>query len=506
MMRIDEFVRILEPLDFLPARGGAVGIGQLTADSRQVTAGSAFFAVTGYVTDGHRFIADAIGAGAVVIVCERLPDRPDGRCTWIRVGSCRRALSKAAAAWYGYPAASLKVVGVTGTNGKTTTARLMRELFTACGIRTGYIGTGLAMTGDRELPLERTTPEALELHALFRKMVDSGCESVVMEVSSHALVLHRTDDIPFYGAVFTNLTPEHLDFHGTMDAYGQAKQLLFGQVAADGFGIVNADDPRGAMMADAFTGSDLYCTTLSEPVFDCCGAAIARASGIETRMDGSRMEGMIAGHAFTASFMLPGRYNVMNMLQVYAAGYAMGIEPARAAEALCRVPSVKGRMQRVSDAGGALSVIVDYAHTPDALQKVLDALDEVRPEGSRLIVVFGCGGDRDRGKRPEMGRIAAACADRVIMTSDNPRGEDPDAILDEISAGVTSGSFIRLRDRAEAIRCGIFMMRPGDVLLVAGKGHEEYQEACGRKVHFSDSEVAQQALNERMRMHEKTST
>ncbi|ACF47269.1 UDP-N-acetylmuramyl-tripeptide synthetase [Prosthecochloris aestuarii DSM 271] len=497
MMTLEDLIGLLDPLEYLAGRTPLKEVHALTADSRQAVEGGAYFALRGYVTDGHHFISDALSKGVGVVVCEEIPVSVDERCCYIRVADCRTALAAAAAEWFGHPASSLRVIGVTGTNGKTTTARLIRTMLDRSGVKTGYIGTGQALIGDESIVLERTTPEAMDLHALFRKMVNCGCEAVVMEVSSHALVLHRTEGISFYGAVFTNLTPEHLDFHATMDEYGSAKQILFRQVAPDGFGIVNADDAWGSMMAGAFSGSRLFCCTVGSQVFGCTNGSVVRARDIEARMDGSSVTVQMNGRACRASFLLPGLFNVMNMLEILSAGVAMGLSLETAAASVADVVSVEGRMEPVSDDGGLFSAIVDYAHTPDALEKVIGALNEVRPADSSLIVVFGCGGDRDRSKRPLMGGIAAAGADHVILTSDNPRSEDPEEILDAIASGITEGSFMRIADRADAIVCGVQMLRPGDLLLIAGKGHECYQESGGRKSYFSDREVVARALQER---------
>ncbi len=497
MMKLEHLIRILGAIDIRIGSHPVTDVTALTADSRQVVDNGAYFAVRGFVTDGHRYIAEAVAQGACVIVCEEIPVSAGDDCCYIRVPDCRKALAAAAAEWHGNPLSSLRVIGVTGTNGKTTTARMIRAMLDRSGMKTGYIGTGLALIGDESMVLERTTPEAMDLHALFRKMVDCGCEAAVMEVSSHALVLHRTEGIIFCGAVFTNLTPDHLDFHGTMNKYGRAKQILFSHVASDGFGIVNADDPWASMMAAVFTGSRLFCCTVDAPMFECDNGIVVRAADVDARIDGSSMTMQMDGRSCRASFLLPGLFNVMNMLEILSAGVAMGVPLETAADSVADLVSVEGRMETISDAHGLFSAIVDYAHTPDALEKVIGTLHDVRPPGSSLIVVFGCGGDRDRSKRPLMGAIAAAGADHVILTTDNPRSEDPEAIIDEIASGITEGSFIRIADRSEAIRSGVQMLRPGDLLLIAGKGHERYQEVRGCKSYFSDSEVAVRALQDR---------
>lgn len=496
--------RLLERLDILSIAGSvrqAQEIGSLVCDSREVVPGCLFIAVKGFVTDGHRFIDRAVEGGASVVICEELPGATGEDCLYVVVGDSRKARALAAAAFYGDPAERLNIIGVTGTNGKTTTARLMAAMFNDCGIRAGYIGTGLATVGEETVPLERTTPEAEELHRLFMLMAERGCRAVVMEVSSHALVLERTFGIRFTGAVFTNLTPEHLDFHRDMDRYAEAKQLLFRSLDPEGFAVLNADDPRAVFMAEAFCGKRLIRCSLDSGLSapdsgrETVGAVVTGAD-----MTGTRLSLHAGGRSYEAHFGLPGRYNVMNLLEVFASGIAMGIAAERVLEALGNVRPVDGRMEVVGKGAKGGCTVVDYAHTPDALEKVLETLDELKPQGASLIVVFGCGGNRDREKRPEMGRIAAARAKRVIVTSDNPRNEDPERIMDEIAAGIRSAGYLRFSDRAEAIRCGVNLMRPEDVLLVAGKGHEKYQEKCGTRTYFSDQETVRAAMLARERL------
>ncbi|ASQ91505.1 UDP-N-acetylmuramoyl-L-alanyl-D-glutamate--2,6-diaminopimelate ligase [Prosthecochloris sp. GSB1] len=496
--------RLLERLDILSVVGTVrrkQKIGALVCDSRKAVAGCLFIAVRGLVTDGHRFIDRAVEAGASVVICEKPPSATKEDCLYLVVDDARKARALAASAFYGDPAARLSIIGVTGTNGKTTTARLMAAMFNDCGVRAGYIGTGLATVGEEAVPLERTTPEAEELHRLFKSMAERGCRAVVMEVSSHALVQDRTFGIRFSGAVFTNLTPEHLDFHLDMDRYAAAKRLLFRSLEPDGFAVLNADDPRSVFMMEALAGQRLLCCSLDGSG----GTPAARGEDIRavvsvSDMSGTRLTIRAGGRSHEAFFRLPGRYNVMNLLEVFAAGLGMGIPAERVLAALGNVSPVEGRMEVVGEGAKGGRAIVDYAHTPDALEKVLEALDELKPEGGSLIVVFGCGGNRDREKRPEMGRIASARAKRVIVTSDNPRDEDPERIMDEIVAGIRSAGYLRFSDRAEAIRCGVNLMHPEDVLLVAGKGHEKYQEKSGARTYFSDQETARAALLARERV------
>ena len=488
---------LLERMDVETVKGGCrpeMPVERITSDSRKVAADSLFVAVRGYVTDGHGFIGDAVARGAKVVVCEELPESPGGDCLFIVVPDSRKAMAQVAKAFYRDTSDRLQIIGVTGTNGKTTTARLMAAMMSGCGIRTGYIGTGLALAGEETIPLERTTPEAEELHRLFYMMAEQGCKAVVIEVSSHALVLLRTYGIVFTGAVFTNLTQDHLDFHHTMEQYAAAKRMLFGAVAPKGYVVVNADDPWAEFMAGNRGGARLYCCTAGDKRFACREGEEVRATVIEADMQQTRVEMNVEGQSCEGVFRLPGLYNVMNLLEVFASGVAMGLEPANVIHRLSRLSPVEGRMEIIRDAAGDFCAVVDYAHTPDALEKVIGALNNLKPEGAVLIVVFGCGGNRDKKKRSKMGEIAAKEADRVIITSDNPRDENPESILGHIAEGIVSASYMRFGDRAEAIRSGVNLLKKGDILLVAGKGHETYQEAAGSRRYFSDRETARKAL------------
>ncbi len=490
---------LLERLDILSV-GGSVReeqeITAMTCDSREASPGCLFIAVRGSVTDGHRFIGSALERGASVVVSEEPPRNENRNFLSVVVRDSREARAIAASAWYGDPAKEMRIIGVTGTNGKTTTARLLASMFNECGVVTGYIGTGQALAGEDAVSLERTTPEAEELHRLFRLMVERRCTTVVMEVSSHALAQRRTFGIVFAGAVFTNLTPEHLDFHHDMERYAAAKRVLFENLDPEGFAVVNTDDPASGYMTEGIGGGRVRRCSVAGAV--AAGANDVGAVVTDASMEGTRLRLETGGRSYEAFFALPGLYNVMNLTEVFASGVASGIPPEKALAFLASAQPVEGRMERVGEGRDGSFAVVDYAHTPDALEKVVGTLDALKPEGSKLIVVFGCGGNRDRGKRPEMGRIAAA-ADRVVVTSDNPRDEDPEAIMDEIVAGIRSTGYLRFADRAEAIRCGVNLMKGGDVLLIAGKGHEKYQEKHGEKVYFSDQETALAALRARER-------
>ena len=491
---------LLKGVGYLTLAGKA-GIGEMicmiTSDSRKVIAGSLFVAIKGYCTDGYRFISSAVERGAVAVICEEFPPDIVSYCCYIKVSDARKALAEAARIFYGKASDRLLIIGVTGTNGKTTTARLITAMLNANGIPAGYIGTNLCRIGDLDIPLDRTTPEADALHALFSQMVDAGCRAAVMEVSSHALVLQRVFGIRFHAALFTNLTMEHLDFHESMEEYASAKQLLFDQLSPDGFAVFNMDDPLAVLMAARVAHDKIYCCTLqqgSRPMLPC--SRIFVADIIDSTILSSTVVLHFPDTVMTMQVGLPGAFNVMNVLESAAIGTGMGLAPEAVCRSLSAVSAIEGRMERIGHSSLGWSAFVDYAHTPDALFKALDTLRMLKPEDSKLIVVFGCGGNRDRSKRPEMGRIASEIADEVIITSDNPRDEEPDVILDEIERGIIDGHYLRISDRAEAIRRAVLMLKEGDVLLVAGKGHEKYQEIAGRKHFFSDQEIIKKYMQE----------
>ena len=461
----------------------------VTCDSREVRQGAVFVAVRGFSTDGHRHIEDAVASGAIAVVCEEYPTLCRPEVLYILVDDARKALADAARLFYGDASGRLMIIGVTGTNGKTTTARLITAMLNSAGIPAGYIGTGLCRIGDCDIPLERTTPEAHGLQALFSRMLAAGCRAAVMEVSSHALVLNRVHGIRFRAAVFTNLTPEHLDFHESMQQYAEAKRQLFDQLTPDGFGVFNSDDPHAEFMAGRLSSDRIFSCSLNgrHPAVSLPERRLDAVISAMT-VEGSRTEVTFQGHRMPMRVALAGTFNVMNSLEAFAVGLGLGLESDAVLSGLAGADSVEGRMEQFWSPDRRRCAIVDYAHTPDALQKTLEALRTMTPEGSSLVVVFGCGGNRDRLKRPEMGRIASVTADRVILTSDNPRDEDPEAILDEIEAGMSDRAHLRISDRAEAIRCAVAGLEEGDILLVAGKGHEQYQEIAGRRIHFSDRE------------------
>ena len=474
-------MRLALLFDDVPPSRADVEISALAYDNRLVASGTLFFCVRGFTRDGHEFAPDAVARGAAALVVERplnlgVPE--------VQVPSVRAAMAAVAARFHGDPTARLQTVGITGTNGKTTTAFLVRALLEAAGRGTGLLGTVKSVIGGVEHEVLRTTPEAIDLQRTFAEMLDAGDEACVMEVSSHALTLHRADAIHFAAAIFTNLTQDHLDFHETMEEYYGAKRLLFTDLAP-AHSVINVDDPYGARLAAELAPARPAIT------FALAHDASYRAGAVQTGLDGSHFTVSAPDGVYELASPLTGRFNVSNVLGAFATARALGVEAETAIEAIASAGQVPGRFQSVSE-GQDFAVLVDYAHTPDSLENVLNA---ARPLTSgRLHVVFGCGGDRDRGKRPLMGEIAARLADRVVVTSDNPRSEDPAAIIDEILVG--SGQDVEHEvDRRVAIDRAIATAEPGDVVVVAGKGHEQGQEfENGRKIPFDDVTVVRESL------------
>jgi len=452
-------------------------------DSRAVKKGDVFVAVRGFKSDGHRFIAAAAEKGAVCVVCE---EKPEGDVPYVLVPDSRRALALISAAYYGYPSERLKMIGVTGTNGKTTTTNLIKTMLEHLyGAKVGLIGTNCNMIGDRVLETERTTPESCELQELLKTMADAGCEYVVMEVSSHALCLDRVCGITFEVGVFTNLTRDHLDFHKTMEAYAEAKALLFKQCRR---GVVNLDDEWAETMIKA---AECPVQTYSAQN----DAADLTARNVTLLPDGVRFAALATGRLEKVSLAIPGRFSVYNALAAMSALMAMGTDIARAAEAMSACRGVMGRAEIVPT-GRDFTVLIDYAHTPDALENIIKTVRGFAP--GRVVVLMGCGGDRDRTKRPIMGGIAAKLADFVIVTSDNPRTEEPGAIIKEILAGMegTETPFTVIENRREAIFWAVRNAQSGDVVILAGKGHETYQIIGTEKRHFDEREVVREALEQ----------
>jgi UDP-N-acetylmuramoyl-L-alanyl-D-glutamate--2,6-diaminopimelate ligase len=496
-MTVRELLNAL-PADERPASGLAragssldVEATGVTLDSRRATPGCVFVALRGLKADGVTFAPQAIAGGASAVVAERAPESESG-VPWLVVKDARLAVALMAAEFFRHPSRQMQVVGITGTNGKTTTSYLLSAMFDAAGIRTGLMGTVTYRIGNREIDATRTTPEAPEVQRLMREMVDAGCRVCVMEVSSHALALHRVDGIHFAAGVFTNLTRDHLDFHENMDSYFAAKRRLFDMLPADAPALINLDDPRGASLVDVAHHPVTY--AINRPADVTPGPLSFSLTGLA--FDVRTPQGVVRARSG-----LVGRPNVYNILAATGTATALGLPTDVIERALDALEGVPGRFEMVSSAADDITVIVDYAHTDDALRNLLETARSVAPD--RLITVFGCGGDRDRTKRPLMGMVAARLSDVVVITSDNPRSEDPARIIEDAMPGaqaeIRQGD-VEVRtivDRREAIKDAIGRARRGDVVLIAGKGHEKYQEVAGRVLPFDDVAVAREALSAR---------
>lgn len=488
------------PLPPLDAVADTTTVSAITYDSRQVRSGSVFVALKGLQADGTAFARDALARGAIAAVSEALAP-PDVRVVWIQVPDARLALAALAAIFYGDPGNQLVLVGITGTNGKTTTAYLLASIFEAAGIMCGRIGTVGHRIGRKELAAERTTPEAPELQAMLREMVTQRCGACVMEVSSHALALKRADYLRFAAGVFTNLTRDHLDFHRNMEEYFAAKRRLFELLPDDAVAVVNLDDHRGVELARTIRRPFTYAID---------AAADVAPTAISSSLDGLELEIKTPRGTLHIKSRLVGRANTYNILAAAATAVALDLPSSAIERGLAGLASVPGRFQLVSDARDDVRVVVDYAHTDDALKNLLET---ARPLATRrIITVFGCGGDRDRTKRPLMGAVAARLSDVVVVTSDNPRSEDPAQIIEQIKRGIVapedrSASKARtgqrevrclaIVDRREAIERAVREAAPGDLVLIAGKGHEKYQIIGERELPFDDVEVARAALDRR---------
>jgi UDP-N-acetylmuramoyl-L-alanyl-D-glutamate--2,6-diaminopimelate ligase len=465
-------------------------VESIAYDSRRVQRNGLFVALRGEKVDGHEFIGQAIEKGATVIVTEREEKHP--RATCLVVENTRSALADLGAAFYGMPARRLKLAAVTGTNGKTTTSFLIKHICEKAGLRCGLIGTVRYEIGERVLPAIRTTPESLDLEELLAQIANAGCRAAAMEVSSHALAQERTRGLEWDVAVFTNLPQDHLDFHGTMENYFESKAKLFAQLAQQPkkkkpIAIVNIDDHYGGQLLDRIDKN------ISVVTFGMGVRADFRASNYRMEFGGTSYQLDARGKSYLVRVPLIGRFNVANSMAALAAANALGISLREAVLSLSKSPQVPGRLEAVP-AKRQFQVFVDYAHTPDALLNVIKALRELEPR--RLIVVFGCGGNRDRQKRPLMGEVVDRHADYAIITSDNPRKEDPDSIIAEVETGFRSEHFEKMVDRSAAIGRAIELAQPRDMVLIAGKGHESYQEFADHTVPFDDIQVARRAIED----------
>lgn len=485
-------------VDRVAPKDAAVPVTSVAYDSRQVVPGSIFVALRGQHADGSVFVRDAIARGAIGIVAE-MPGPPGSAVPWLQVPDARLALAALSASFYGNPSEKLVLIGITGTNGKTTTSYVLQSVFEAAGVRCGRIGTVGYRIGAREVEAARTTPEAPELQRMIRDMVSQGSGACIMEVSSHALALRRADFLHFAAAIFTNLTRDHLDFHRDMEDYFVTKRRLFEQLPAEGVGISNLDDPRGRFFAAAAPKPVTY--AIDAP-------ADVRPGRLTFSLEGLAFEVHTPRGVLQVRSPLVGRPNAYNILAAVATAMALDLPFNAIEQGVAALAHVPGRFQMVSTAADGVRVVVDYAHTDDALKNLLET---ARPLASgRVITVFGCGGDRDKTKRPLMGAVAARLSDLVIVTSDNPRSENPEQIIEEIKRGIVmpperaagraptaSTAYLAIVDRKAAIERAVHEARPGDLVLIAGKGHEKYQVIGDRVLSFDDVEVARNALARR---------
>ena len=457
-----------------------IEIKGVNIDSRKIENGHLFIAMKGTQVDGHKFISKAIELGAVAILLEDMPEVLDDKVTYIQVASTEEDAGKVATMFYGDPSHKLKLVGVTGTNGKTTIATLLYRMFREFGYKVGLLSTVCNYINDEEYPASHTTPDPIELNCLLAKMVDEGCEYAFMECSSHAIHQHRIGGLDFVGGIFTNLTRDHLDYHKTFENYRNAKKIFFDGLSKNAFAITNADDKNGMIMVQN--------TKATVKTYSIKRMADFRAKILECHFEGMYLE--IDGKEVGVQFI--GKFNVSNLLAVYGAAIMLGKKPEEILIAMSTLKSVNGRLEPIQSPEG-FTAVVDYAHTPDALENVLNAIHDVLDgKGGHVITVCGAGGHRDKGKRPLMAQEAVKQSDTVILTSDNPRDEEPQAIIDDMLAGLDTTQrkkVLTIVDRKEAIRTAAMMAKKGDVILVAGKGHENYQEINGVKHHFDDHEV-----------------
>ena len=482
-MKLSELLKNVKPIAII---GDAdVEVTGIKIDSRQIQPGYLFVAIKGTQTDGHRFIAKALELGAKVILCEDLPEEKADGVTYVQVTSTETAVGPVATLFHGDPTSKLKLVGVTGTNGKTTIATLLYNMFRQFGHKCGLLSTVCNYIDGEAVPASHTTPDPIELNELLERMVQAGCEYAFMECSSHAIAQQRIGGLHFAGGMFTNLTRDHLDYHKTFENYRDAKKLFFDMLGKDAFAITNLDDRNGLFMVQN--------TKAQVKTYSTRQMADFRARIIECHFEGMYLE--MDGHEVGVQFI--GKFNVSNLLCVYGAAVMLGKQPEDILVVMSTLKSVNGRLDPIRSPEG-YTAIVDYAHTPDALENVLNAIHEVLDGKGKVITVCGAGGNRDKGKRPLMAQEAVKQSDRVIITSDNPRFEEPQDIINDMLAGLDAKQMkkvISIADRREAIRTACMMAEKGDVILVAGKGHEDYQEIKGVKHHFDDHEVIRECFN-----------
>ncbi|MCU0421446.1 MAG: UDP-N-acetylmuramoyl-L-alanyl-D-glutamate--2,6-diaminopimelate ligase [Bacteroidia bacterium] len=456
-----------------------VAVEGLIYDSREAKSGMLFFAVKGTQTDGHVYIEDVINKGVSVICCETLPNRLHANITYIQVENSAETMGIAASQFYNEPSKKLKLVAVTGTNGKTTVATLLFKLFRSFNHDCGLLSTVQNQINDQIIPSTHTTPDSIKINALLHQMVQQGCEYAFMEASSHAIHQHRISGLYFAGVVFTNITHDHLDYHGTFANYIQAKKKLFDDVNSDAFALTNKDDKNGSVM--------LQNTKATRYTYAIKSTADFKAKIIESDFTGM----LLSINDQEAWFRLVGNFNAYNLLAIYGTAFLLGKDKHEIITHLSNLEAVKGRFEYVRSELGTIAII-DYAHTPDALKNILDTINEIRTKNEKLITVVGCGGNRDAAKRPVMGDIASELSTHVIFTSDNPRNENPETILDDMQSGVKPLHYkktLRISDRKEAIKAAVAQSGKGDIILIAGKGHENYQEINGIKYPFDDKDT-----------------
>ncbi|WP_300934690.1 UDP-N-acetylmuramoyl-L-alanyl-D-glutamate--2,6-diaminopimelate ligase [uncultured Muribaculum sp.] len=482
MKSLRQLIQAIRPIEIIGSE--KKNITNVVNDSRQVSQGSLFVAVRGCTVDGHTFIPLLQYSGVAAIVCEEFPEIVESSITYIKVENSAIALGVLASEWYGNPSTKLKLVGVTGTNGKTTTATLIYEMARLLGYKAGLLSTVCNYIETEAVPTNQTTPDPLTINQLLARMVESGCQYAAMEVSSHAAHQHRIAGLTFAGGIFSNLTRDHMDYHKTVQAYLQAKKSFFDGLGREAFALTNIDDKNGMIM--------LQNTSAARYTYSLRTMADFRCRIIETRLDGTTL----SLNGSEVEVLFTGRFNAYNLTAVYGASILLGWEKEQVLTAMSRLVPVAGRFQAFHSPKGC-TAIVDYAHTPDAVINVLEAIREITGSQGNIITVVGAGGDRDRGKRPIMAREAAARSERLILTSDNPRTENPESIISEMEAGLDEAAKNRtlsISDRRQAIRTAAALAQKGDVILIAGKGHENYQEINGIKHHFDDREEIMEAF------------
>jgi len=461
-------------------------VTSIVFDSRKVDLGCVFVAVKGTQTDGHTFIPGAAEKGAKAIVCESLPNDLNNEIVYIKVANSSKAMGQMAAAFYDYPSQRLKLVGITGTNGKTTTATLLYHLVRKLGYKAGLLSTVRNYIDDKIIEATHTTPDAVQMNRLMRQMLDAGCDYCFMEVSSHAIDQQRIAGLSFEGALFTNITHDHLDYHKTFAEYIKAKKKFFDDLHPESFALINTDDKNGRVMVQN--------TKARVKSYAVNSAADFKAKILESHFEGSLLE---IDHTEIWTYFV-GRFNAYNLLAVFSAASMLGFEKEEILKVISELKPVEGRFETIRSVNG-ITAIVDYAHTPDALLNVINSINQIRNDNQDLITVVGAGGDRDKTKRPEMAKIASENSSKTILTSDNPRSEDPNDILNDMKVGVdilNQKKVLSITDRKEAIRTACLLAKGGDIILIAGKGHETYQEIKGVKHHFDDREVINQIFNE----------